>query len=74
MLGICFLAPWPLLVAYQARVAARPAVRKAMREEGLIGTCGFGREARAGDVVAERDGATTSLRPRPEPSGGSPMG
>lgn len=29
------LAPWPVLVAYQARVAARPAVQKAMREEGL---------------------------------------
>lgn len=30
------LVPWPECVAYQARVAARPAVRKAMREEGLI--------------------------------------
>lgn len=30
------LAPWPVLVAYQARIAARPAVRKAMREEGLL--------------------------------------
>jgi glutathione S-transferase len=30
------LGPWPVLVAYQARVAARPAVRKAMYEEGLI--------------------------------------
>lgn len=30
------LSPWPVLVAYQARVSARPAVRKAMREEGLL--------------------------------------
>lgn len=30
------LAPWPVLQAYQARIAARPAVRKAMREEGLL--------------------------------------
>jgi glutathione S-transferase len=30
------LAPWPLLAAYQTRVAARPAVRAAMREEGLL--------------------------------------
>ncbi len=30
------LAPWPVLVAYQDRIAARPAVRKAMLEEGLI--------------------------------------
>lgn len=30
------LAPWPVLVAYQARIAARPAVRKALREEGLL--------------------------------------
>ncbi|MFO6445842.1 glutathione transferase GstA [Erythrobacter sp. NE805] len=30
------LAPWPVLVAYQERIAARPAVRKAMAEEGLI--------------------------------------
>jgi glutathione S-transferase len=30
------LAPWPVLVDYQARVAARPAVRNAMREEGLL--------------------------------------
>jgi glutathione S-transferase len=30
------LSPWPVLVAYQTRVAARPAVRKAMAEEGLI--------------------------------------
>ncbi len=30
------LAPWPVLVAFQARVAARPAVQKAMREEGLL--------------------------------------
>jgi glutathione S-transferase len=32
------LAPWPVLVAYQARVAARPAVQTAMREEGLLET------------------------------------
>lgn len=31
------LAPWPKLVAYQQMVAARPAVEKAMREEGLLG-------------------------------------
>lgn len=31
------LAPWPTLVAYQQKVAARPAVEKAMREEGLLG-------------------------------------
>jgi glutathione S-transferase len=30
------LAPWPTLVAYQSRVAARPAVRRAMTEEGLL--------------------------------------
>lgn len=30
------LSPWPVLVAYQARVAARPAVQNAMREEGLL--------------------------------------
>lgn len=30
------LTPWPVLVAYQARVAARPAVQAAMREEGLL--------------------------------------
>lgn len=30
------LGSWPVLVAYQARVAARPAVRKAMYEVGLI--------------------------------------
>lgn len=30
------LSPWPVLVAYQARVAARPAVKKAMHEEGLL--------------------------------------
>jgi glutathione S-transferase len=31
------LAPWPVLVDYQARIAARPAVQQAMREEGLLG-------------------------------------
>ncbi|MCC6073657.1 glutathione transferase GstA [Pseudomonas sp. GCM10022188] len=30
------LTPWPALVAYQARVAARPAVQEAMRSEGLL--------------------------------------
>jgi len=30
------LSPWPVLAAYQARVAARPAVQQAMREEGLL--------------------------------------
>lgn len=30
------LAPWPVLVSYQARIAARPAVQRAMREEGLL--------------------------------------
>jgi glutathione S-transferase len=30
------LAPWPALQAFQARVAARPKVREAMKAEGLI--------------------------------------
>jgi glutathione S-transferase len=30
------LTPWPVLVAYQARVAARPAVQTVLREEGLL--------------------------------------
>lgn len=30
------LAAWPVLVAYQQRIAARPAVRRAMQEEGLM--------------------------------------
>ncbi|THG83494.1 glutathione transferase GstA [Pseudomonas sp. A-1] len=30
------LAPWPDLAAYQARMAERPAVQQAMREEGLL--------------------------------------
>ncbi|MFZ3285859.1 MAG: glutathione transferase GstA [Telluria sp.] len=30
------LSAWPALQAYQARVAARPAVQQAMRDEGLI--------------------------------------
>ena len=30
------LAPWPLVQQFHARVAARPAVRAAMAEEGLI--------------------------------------
>ena len=29
------LAPWPNVVAYQARVAARPAVQRALKAEGL---------------------------------------
>jgi glutathione S-transferase len=31
------LAPWPVLQAYLARIAARPAVQQAMRDEGLLG-------------------------------------
>ena len=30
------LSPWPQLVAYLARVAARPAVQAALKAEGLI--------------------------------------
>ncbi|HEY0490367.1 MAG TPA: glutathione transferase GstA [Telluria sp.] len=30
------LAPWPALQAFQARVAARPAVQQALRAEGLV--------------------------------------
>lgn len=30
------LTPWPALVAFQQRVAARPAVQRAMKAEGLI--------------------------------------
>ncbi len=30
------LSPWPVLVEYQKRVAARPAVQKAMKAEGLL--------------------------------------
>jgi glutathione S-transferase len=30
------LAPWPIVQAYVARVAARPATRQAMRAEGLL--------------------------------------
>lgn len=30
------LAPWPVLQAFQARVAARPAVQQALRDEGLL--------------------------------------
>jgi glutathione S-transferase len=30
------LAPWPTLVAFQQRVAARPAVQKALKAEGLV--------------------------------------
>jgi glutathione S-transferase len=32
------LSPWPVLVAYQERVAARPAVQAALKEEGLLDT------------------------------------
>ena len=35
MLGID-LAPWPALAAFQERVAARTAVQRALREEGLL--------------------------------------
>jgi glutathione S-transferase len=31
------LSAWPVLQAFQARVAARPAVQQAMRDEGLLG-------------------------------------
>ena len=30
------LSPWPALIAFQARVAARPAVQRAQRAEGLL--------------------------------------
>lgn len=30
------LSPWPALVAYQARVAARPGVQQALKKEGLL--------------------------------------
>jgi glutathione S-transferase len=30
------VTPWPVLVAYQARIAARPAVQAALKAEGLI--------------------------------------
>ena len=30
------LSPWPKLLAHQGRVAARPAVQRALREEGLL--------------------------------------
>jgi glutathione S-transferase len=30
------LADWPALQAYRTRIAARPAVQQALREEGLI--------------------------------------
>jgi glutathione S-transferase len=30
------LAPWPALTAYQARVAARPGVHAALKDEGLV--------------------------------------
>lgn len=29
-------SPWPVLVAYQARIAARPAVQEALKAEGLL--------------------------------------
>ena len=30
------LAPWPALIAFQARVAARPGVQQALKKEGLL--------------------------------------
>jgi glutathione S-transferase len=30
------LSKWPVLVAYQARVAARPKVQEALKAEGLL--------------------------------------
>jgi glutathione S-transferase len=30
------LTPWPVLTAYQARIAQRPKVQQALREEGLL--------------------------------------
>ncbi len=30
------LSPWPVLQQYQTRIAARPAVQKALKEEGLV--------------------------------------
>jgi glutathione S-transferase len=30
------LAPWPALLAYQARIAARPGVQQALKKEGLL--------------------------------------
>lgn len=30
------ITPWPVLVAYQARIAARPAVQAALKAEGLL--------------------------------------
>jgi glutathione S-transferase len=30
------LAQWPVLAAYQARIAQRPKVQQALREEGLL--------------------------------------
>ena len=30
------LADWPVLAEYRARIAARPAVQQALREEGLL--------------------------------------
>jgi glutathione S-transferase len=31
------MSPWPVLQAFQQRIAARPAVQQAMRDEGLLG-------------------------------------
>ena len=58
------LAPWPALAAYQARVAARPAVHAALVAEGLV------KEA----APATRDAPTTlaGAEPRERATGTHP--